>query len=140
MSQQLDDINPDDQGDVQLLRAISAGLTALNKVQPGKDKEGKPLPEPRKLVGKPATLTLRDGFGGGPGAIFAAGAERLIHGVVARAERRTEGSEARLTLTIRPAIFPLTLGRSYALLLLASHADWSLRVERDGRIARQRHP
>jgi acyl-CoA dehydrogenase len=29
--------------------------------------------------------------------------------------------------------FALTLGRSYALLLLASHADWSLRVERDGR-------
>lgn len=70
------------------------------------------LPEPRKLVGKPATITLRDGFGGGPGAIFATGAERFIHGVVARAERRTEGSEARLTLAIRPAIFPLTLGRS----------------------------
>jgi alkylation response protein AidB-like acyl-CoA dehydrogenase len=29
--------------------------------------------------------------------------------------------------------FALTLGRSHALLLLASHADWSLRVERDGR-------
>jgi alkylation response protein AidB-like acyl-CoA dehydrogenase len=29
--------------------------------------------------------------------------------------------------------FALTLGRSYALLLLASHADWSLRVERDAR-------
>jgi alkylation response protein AidB-like acyl-CoA dehydrogenase len=29
--------------------------------------------------------------------------------------------------------FGLTLGRSYSLLLLASHADWSLRVERDGR-------
>ena len=54
----LDDINPDDQGDVQLLRAISAGLTALNKVQPGKDKEGKPLPEPRKLDG----VLLSDGL------------------------------------------------------------------------------
>lgn len=53
----LDDINPDDQGDVQLLRAISAGLTALNKVQPGKDKEGKPLPEPRKLM-----VLLSDGL------------------------------------------------------------------------------
>ncbi|MEO7331703.1 MAG: type VI secretion system tip protein TssI/VgrG, partial [Minicystis sp.] len=72
------------------------------------------LPEPRKLVGKPATITLRDGFSGGPGAIFAdgLGAERFMHGVIARAERRTEGSEARLTVTVRPEIFPLTLGRS----------------------------
>lgn len=53
----LDDINPDDQGDVQLLKAISAGLTALNKVQPGKDKAGKPLPEPRKLI-----VLLSDGL------------------------------------------------------------------------------
>jgi len=29
--------------------------------------------------------------------------------------------------------FALTLGRSYALLLLTSHADWSLKNERDGR-------
>ncbi len=53
----LDDINPDDQGDVQLLRAITAGLAALNKVQPGKDKEGQPLPEPRKLM-----VLLSDGL------------------------------------------------------------------------------
>jgi len=28
----IDDINPDDQGDVQLINAIQAGLVALNKV------------------------------------------------------------------------------------------------------------
>lgn len=53
----LDDINPDDQGDVQLLRAISAGLLALNKVQPGHDKDGKPQPAPRKLM-----VVLSDGL------------------------------------------------------------------------------
>jgi len=53
----IDDINPDDQGDVQLLRAISAGLSALNKVQPGHDKEGKALPTPRKVM-----VVLSDGL------------------------------------------------------------------------------
>lgn len=53
----IDDINPDDQGDVQLLRAITAGLAALNKVQPGHDKDGKPLPMPRKLM-----VVLSDGL------------------------------------------------------------------------------
>ncbi|MFO0756251.1 MAG: type VI secretion system tip protein TssI/VgrG [Byssovorax sp.] len=71
------------------------------------------LPDPRKLVGKEATITIRDGFGAGPGQIFGSGlgAERSIHGVIARAERRAEGSESRLSITVRPAIFPLTLGR-----------------------------
>lgn len=53
----IDDINPDDQGDVQLLRAISAGLSALNKVQPGHDKDGKALPTPRKVM-----VVLSDGL------------------------------------------------------------------------------
>ncbi len=72
------------------------------------------LPEPRKLIGKPATITLRDGFGSGPGEIFenGLGAERFVRGVIAKAERRAEGSEARLTVTVRPEIVPLTLGRS----------------------------
>lgn len=53
----IDDINPDDQGDVQLLNAIQAGLVALNKVQPGKDKSGEPLPPPRKAI-----VVLSDGM------------------------------------------------------------------------------
>ncbi len=53
----IDDINPDDQGDVQLLNAINAGLAALNKVQPSKDKSGRPLPSPRKVV-----VVLSDGL------------------------------------------------------------------------------
>lgn len=53
----IDDINPDDQGDVQLLNAINAGLAALNKVQPGKDKSGKPAPPPRKVM-----VVLSDGL------------------------------------------------------------------------------
>lgn len=53
----IDDINPDDQGDVQLLRAITAGITALNKLPVSKDKEGKPLPPPRKVM-----VVLSDGL------------------------------------------------------------------------------
>lgn len=53
----IDDINPDDQGDVQLLKAISAGLAALNKIQPGHGKDGKPLPLPRRLM-----VVLSDGL------------------------------------------------------------------------------
>ncbi len=53
----VDDINPDDQGDVQLLNAIQAGLVALNKVQPGKDKSGESLPPPRKAI-----VVLSDGM------------------------------------------------------------------------------
>lgn len=53
----IDDINPDDQGDVQLINAINAGLAALNKVMPGKDKAGKPLPPPRKVM-----VVLSDGL------------------------------------------------------------------------------
>ncbi len=53
----IDDINPDDQGDVQLLNAIQSGLVALNKVQPGKDKSGEPLPPPRKAI-----VVLSDGM------------------------------------------------------------------------------
>ncbi len=53
----IDDINPDDQGDVQLLNAINAGLAALAKVQPGKDKSGELLPPPRKII-----VVLSDGL------------------------------------------------------------------------------
>lgn len=53
----IDDINPDDQGDVQLINAINAGLAALNKVMPGKDKSGKPAPPPRKVM-----VVLSDGL------------------------------------------------------------------------------
>lgn len=53
----VDDINPDDQGDVQLINAIQAGLVSLNKVQPGKDKNGEPLPPPRKAI-----VVLSDGM------------------------------------------------------------------------------
>lgn len=53
----IDDINPDDQGDVQLINAIQAGLVALNKVQPGKDKSGESLPPPRKAI-----VVLSDGM------------------------------------------------------------------------------
>lgn len=53
----VEDINPDDQGDVQLINAINAGLAALNKVQPGKDKSGKQGPPPRKVM-----VVLSDGL------------------------------------------------------------------------------
>ena len=55
--QQIDELNPDDQGEVQLLNALSSGLSALNKVQPGKDKSGNPLPTPRKVM-----VVLSDGL------------------------------------------------------------------------------
>lgn len=45
---------------------------------------------------------------------------------------RTAGSEP-LDAEAAARSVALTLGRSYALLLLAHHADWSLRYERDGR-------
>ncbi|MFN7698057.1 MAG: acyl-CoA dehydrogenase family protein [Deltaproteobacteria bacterium] len=49
---------------------------------------------------------------------------RWLSETAVRAPLDTEASARR---------FALTLGRSHALLLLASHADWSLRVEGDGR-------
>ncbi|HMU38434.1 MAG TPA: FHA domain-containing protein [Pseudomonadota bacterium] len=57
VKQAIEDISPDDQGDVQLLNAIQAGLVALNKVQPGKDASGQSLPPPRKAI-----VVLSDGM------------------------------------------------------------------------------
>ena len=59
VSQQLDDLNPDDQGEVKLLDALSAGLVALNKLPavPGKDKNGQSRPPPRKVI-----VVLSDGL------------------------------------------------------------------------------
>ena len=65
---------------------------------------------PACLVGRPATLLLRDSHGG----------ERAVHGIVAAAERRatsgsragaTDRESARLKLTLRPAAFRLALGK-----------------------------
>lgn len=53
----IEDITPDDQGDVQLLNALQAGLIALNKVAPGKDPSGQTLPPPRKAI-----VVLSDGM------------------------------------------------------------------------------
>jgi hypothetical protein len=59
VSQILDDINPDDQGEVKLLDALSTGLALLNKLPaaPGKDKNGRPHPPPRKVI-----VVLSDGL------------------------------------------------------------------------------
>ncbi len=59
VSQQLDDINPDDQGEVKLLDALTAGLVSLNKLPPGpaKDKNGQPHPPPRRVI-----VVLSDGL------------------------------------------------------------------------------
>lgn len=57
VSSLIDDINPDDQGDVQLISAINAGLVALNKVAPSKDKDGNLQPPPRKVM-----VVLSDGL------------------------------------------------------------------------------
>jgi hypothetical protein len=59
VSQELDDINPDDQGEVKLLDAVSAGLVALNKLPaaPANDKSGHPRPPPRKVM-----VVLSDGL------------------------------------------------------------------------------
>lgn len=61
VSQQLDDINPDDQGEVKLLDALTAGLVSLNKLPPGavkdKDKGDKPHLPPRRVI-----VVLSDGL------------------------------------------------------------------------------
>ena len=59
VSQQLDDINPDDQGEVKLLDALTAGLVSLNKLPPGpaKDKSDKPHLPPRRVI-----VVLSDGL------------------------------------------------------------------------------
>ena len=59
VSQQLDDLNPDDQGEVKLLDALTAGLVALNKLPaaPVKDKSDKPHLPPRRVI-----VVLSDGL------------------------------------------------------------------------------
>ena len=59
VSQQLDDLNPDDQGEVKLLDAITAGLVSLNKLPavPTRDKSEKPHPPPRRVI-----VVLSDGL------------------------------------------------------------------------------
>src|SRR5690349_21586776 len=60
-------------------------------------------PAPADLLAKPARLTLHDGTG----------VTRSITGIVAEAEsRRHDDGGAILTLVLRPAAYPLTLGRS----------------------------
>lgn len=54
--QSIDDLTPDDEGDVQLLNALSAGLTALNRLPQAKDKKAAALP-PRKVL-----VVLSDGL------------------------------------------------------------------------------
>jgi type VI secretion system secreted protein VgrG len=59
-------------------------------------------PPPRALIGGAATITLRSG----------AGFERRIHGLVARAGSEVfDEGHVELTVEVRPAIYPLTLGR-----------------------------
>lgn len=53
----IDDVNPDDQGDVLLLKAITAAMTSLNKVQSLPQKDGKPTLPPRKMI-----VLLSDGL------------------------------------------------------------------------------
>lgn len=59
VSQQLDDLNPDDQGEVKLLDAITAGLVSLNKLPaaPTRDKSEKAHPPPRRVI-----VVLSDGL------------------------------------------------------------------------------
>ena len=59
-------------------------------------------PDAPALLGKAAEITLRDG----------AGALRRLDGIVAEASRRVfDDGGAELHLVVRPAVFPLTLGR-----------------------------
>jgi type VI secretion system secreted protein VgrG len=59
--------------------------------------------DPSEVAGGPASLTLRDGFGG----------ERTIHGVVADLTAlAVEEGTTHLHLVLRPAAFTATLGRS----------------------------
>lgn len=57
LDQVIDEMNPDDQGEVQLINAVNAGLQALNKVPPQKGKDGKPLGPPRKVI-----IVISDGL------------------------------------------------------------------------------
>jgi type VI secretion system secreted protein VgrG len=58
--------------------------------------------DPGALVGEEAVLTLRDGHG----------RERQITGLVAEAETRAhDDGSAIATLSIRPSVYPITLGR-----------------------------
>ncbi|GAB4202712.1 MAG: hypothetical protein OHK0013_16250 [Sandaracinaceae bacterium] len=64
-----------------------------------------------------------------------AGAARAACDAIRRAIAWLAGTIAREPLDVEAGArrFALTLGRAYALLLLASHADWALRTDRDGR-------
>ena len=58
--QSVDDLAPDEEGDVQLLNAISAGLTSLNRLSAAKDKDKDKKPAqapPRKVL-----VVLSDGL------------------------------------------------------------------------------
>jgi hypothetical protein len=61
LMQSIDDLTPDEEGDVQLLNAVSAGLTALNRLSAAKDKEKDKKPAqaqpPRKVL-----VVLSDGL------------------------------------------------------------------------------
>lgn len=59
-------------------------------------------PTARLLIGEAAVITLRDGFG----------ALREVHGLVAEAARRVhDDGKAQLRIVVRPAVYPLSLGR-----------------------------
>ena len=59
-------------------------------------------PEPGTLIGKLGDLTIRDSFR----------RERHVHGVIAESARRVfDDGEVELTVSLRPEVFPLTLGR-----------------------------
>jgi type VI secretion system secreted protein VgrG len=58
-------------------------------------------PDPASLLGSGAAIALTAG----------AGAGRRIHGIVAEASTSASEAGASITAVIRPAIFPLTLGR-----------------------------
>jgi alkylation response protein AidB-like acyl-CoA dehydrogenase len=74
---------------------------------------------------------LTEGLADGELAAAARAACDAIRRAIAWLERTA--ASAPLDVEAGARRFGLTLGRAYALLLLASHADWSLRVERDGR-------
>jgi len=87
-------------------------------------------PMPAELIAADAVITLRDGFG----------AERTISGIVAEAHGtagehaqtyRSQANATIVTVVVRPAVYPLSLGRDCRVFQDASTVDIAKQILAD---------